>query len=105
MTFDPRNEKAVLAVGAFLQSHGDYDVALSKYRVAAAAGETATASAELWNNIGMCFFGKGKVHQRQPLSQPHVLPPVTYVGDIGTHHSHIYRAHKLLFSTWRRLRA
>ncbi len=33
------------------------DVALVKYRVAAAQTPN---SAQLWNNIGMCFFGKGK---------------------------------------------
>ena len=38
-------------------SHGDYDVALSKYRVAASS---AHESSQLWNNIGMCFFGKQK---------------------------------------------
>ena len=40
-----------------IQDHGDYDVALSKYRVAAAA---SPESPRLWNNIGMCLFGKGK---------------------------------------------
>ena len=33
------------------------DVALVKYRVAAT--QTPNSS-QLWNNIGMCFFGKGK---------------------------------------------
>ena len=33
------------------------DVALVKYRVAAMVTPN---SAQLWNNIGMCFFGKGK---------------------------------------------
>lgn len=33
------------------------DVALVKYRVAATQTPN---SAQLWNNIGMCFFGKGK---------------------------------------------
>ena len=32
-------------------------MALTKYRVAAAA---TPESAQLWNNIGMCFFGKKK---------------------------------------------
>ena len=40
-----------------IQSHGDYDVALTKYRIAAAA---TPESPHLWNNIGMCFFGKKK---------------------------------------------
>jgi len=40
-----------------MQQHGDYDVALTKYRIA--AYETPE-SAPLWSNIGMCFFGKEK---------------------------------------------
>ncbi len=40
-----------------MQAHGDFDVALTKYRVAAT--ETPE-SAPLWNNIAMCFFGKKK---------------------------------------------
>ena len=44
------------------------DVALSKYRVAAIKTPN---SAQLWNNIGMCFFGKQKyvaVSKRFPMS-------------------------------------
>lgn len=37
------------------QDHGDVDVALVKYRVAAAASPN---SPQLWNNIGMCFHAK-----------------------------------------------
>jgi Bardet-Biedl syndrome 4 protein len=33
------------------------DVALVKYRIAAV---NTPNSAQLWNNIGMCFFGKAK---------------------------------------------
>lgn len=40
-----------------MQMHGDFDVALTKYRVAACA---VPESPPLWNNIGMCFFGKKK---------------------------------------------
>jgi Bardet-Biedl syndrome 4 protein len=40
-----------------IQIHNDYDVALNKYRIAA---NTVPESARLWNNIGMCFFGKKK---------------------------------------------
>ena len=35
----------------------DYDVALAKYRLAA---QSIPESPPLWNNIGMCFFGKKK---------------------------------------------
>jgi hypothetical protein len=38
-----------------LQDHQDMDVALVKYRVAAAV---CPNSPQLWNNIGMCFYGK-----------------------------------------------
>jgi Bardet-Biedl syndrome 4 protein len=57
LTFDPSHSKAILAAGAMIQEHGDFDVALSKYRVAAAA---SPESPQLWNNIGMCLFGKEK---------------------------------------------
>lgn len=40
-----------------MQTHGDFDVALTKYRVVACA---IPESPPLWNNIGMCFFGKKK---------------------------------------------
>lgn len=46
---------ASVGIGARAQDHADHDVALVKYRVAAAA---TPSSAALWNNIGMCFFGK-----------------------------------------------
>lgn len=49
--------QTILAAGSITQDHGDMDVALVKYRVAAVATPT---SPQLWNNIGMCFFGKGK---------------------------------------------
>ena len=49
--------QAILAAGAMIQDHGDYDVALSKYRVAAAV---SPESPQLWSNIGMCLYGKGK---------------------------------------------
>jgi len=37
------------------QDHSDNDVALIKYRIAAVQTPN---SPQLWNNIGMCFFGK-----------------------------------------------
>ena len=46
-----------MAAGSMIQDRGDYDVALAKYRIAAAA---TPESPQLWNNIGMCFFGKKK---------------------------------------------
>ena len=49
--------QAILAAGATIQCHGDYDVALTKYRL---VSQSSSESAHLWNNIGMCFFGKKK---------------------------------------------
>lgn len=47
--------QTILAAGSIIQDHSDMDVALVKYRVAAVQTPN---SAQLWNNIGMCFFGK-----------------------------------------------
>ena len=44
-------------ITCLLQTHQDFDVALAKYKVAA---QTIPESPPLWNNIGMCFFGKAK---------------------------------------------
>jgi len=57
LAFEPKNSKAILAAGSMMQSHQDYDVALAKYKVAA---QSVPESPPLWNNIGMCFFGKKK---------------------------------------------
>lgn len=57
LTHDPRNPKTILAAGSIIQDHNDMDVALVKYRIAAVQTPN---SAQLWNNVGMCFFGKQK---------------------------------------------
>ena len=55
LTLDPKNPKTILAAGSIIQDKSDHDAALLKYRIAAVYNPD---SAELWNNIGMCFFGK-----------------------------------------------
>jgi len=55
MTHDPRQCGSILAACSMLQEKDDIDVALIKYRVAAIYKPNAP---ELWNNVGMCFFGK-----------------------------------------------
>ncbi|CAE7606185.1 BBS4, partial [Symbiodinium microadriaticum] len=45
----------ILAAGSIIQDNHDMDVALVKYRVAATQTPN---SPQLWNNVGMCFFGK-----------------------------------------------
>jgi Bardet-Biedl syndrome 4 protein len=57
LTYDPKDSKTILAAGSIIQDNQDMDVALVKYRVA--AGQTPHSS-QLWNNVGMCFFGKWK---------------------------------------------
>uniref|UniRef100_A0A915CGU7 Bardet-Biedl syndrome 4 n=1 Tax=Parascaris univalens TaxID=6257 RepID=A0A915CGU7_PARUN len=57
LSYDPTHAPSILAAGAIIQANGDYDVALSKYRIAA---DKCDYNGPLWNNIGMCFFGKGK---------------------------------------------
>ena len=49
--------KAVLAAGSVAQASQDWDAALSKYKTASVV---TPESPQLWNNIGMCFFGKKK---------------------------------------------
>uniref|UniRef100_A0A8C2EXL9 Bardet-Biedl syndrome 4 n=1 Tax=Cyprinus carpio TaxID=7962 RepID=A0A8C2EXL9_CYPCA len=46
LTYHPNNFKAILTAGSMMQTHRDYDVAMN--------------NPPLWNNIGMCFFGKKK---------------------------------------------
>ena len=57
MAFDPKNGKAVMAAGSVAQVSHDWDAALSKYKTATVL---TPESPQLWNNIGMCFFGKKK---------------------------------------------
>jgi len=57
LSHNPRMTKAILAAGSIIQDNQDMDTALVKYRVAAVH---APNSAQLWNNVGMCFFGKGQ---------------------------------------------
>lgn len=52
---EPRSSRTILAAASIIQDHADMDGALVRYRVAAALSPN---SPQLWNNIGMCFFGK-----------------------------------------------
>lgn len=47
--------QTILAAGSIIQDHSEMDVALKKYRIAAAITPNY---AQVWNNIGMCFFGQ-----------------------------------------------
>ncbi|KAF3819580.1 hypothetical protein GH733_015089 [Mirounga leonina] len=72
LTYDPIIYKAILAAGSMMQTHGDFDVALTKYRVVACA---VPESPPLWSNIGMCFFGKKYMAAINCLKQANYLAP------------------------------
>ncbi|XP_063905055.1 Bardet-Biedl syndrome 4 protein [Zophobas morio] len=57
LALDPACSKALLGIGCITQSHDEYDVALTKYKVAVSYEPNSIA---LWNNIGMCFHSKQK---------------------------------------------
>ncbi|XP_054276181.1 Bardet-Biedl syndrome 4 protein homolog isoform X2 [Macrosteles quadrilineatus] len=57
LAHDSTCTSALLATGAIIQKHEDFDIALAKYKMAA---QHRPESAALWNNVGMCFFGKKK---------------------------------------------
>ncbi|CAG9461157.1 unnamed protein product [Pedinophyceae sp. YPF-701] len=55
LKLDPKNPRTVMAAASIMQDHSDHDNALIKYR---AAAQHSPNSPQVWNNIGMCFFGK-----------------------------------------------
>jgi Bardet-Biedl syndrome 4 protein len=57
LSYDSKNNKTILALGSIIQDKMDHDAALLKYRIAAVHNPD---SSEMWNNIGMCFYGKQK---------------------------------------------
>jgi Bardet-Biedl syndrome 4 protein len=78
LSYDPSYVPSLLAIASILQSNNDWDVALAKYRLLPAGilfqfkfipfcnsprivATEFDHSCALWNNIGMCFFGKGKL--------------------------------------------
>jgi Bardet-Biedl syndrome 4 protein len=58
LTYKNTDPKSILAAGSIIQSNGDYDVALTKYRVAMSQ---TPHNAPLWNNVGLCLYGKSKL--------------------------------------------
>ncbi|CAG7821314.1 unnamed protein product [Allacma fusca] len=57
LAFDATSPKAIVAIASMMQTYEDYDFALAKYKIAM---QKIPDSSSLWNNIGMCFFGKRK---------------------------------------------
>ena len=57
LSASPKNPNTILAACSMIQEHADLDTALLRYRVAACVNPR---SSQLWNNVGMCFYGKQK---------------------------------------------
>ncbi|KAI5691299.1 Tetratricopeptide repeat [Leishmania braziliensis] len=55
LTINPTHMDALVAASSIIQDNGDYDVALTKYRIVVAQQPDAS---QVWNNIGACFIGK-----------------------------------------------
>lgn len=55
LTINPTHVNALVAASSIIQDSGDYDVALTKYRIVIAQQPDAS---QVWNNIGACFIGK-----------------------------------------------
>ncbi|CAL8091038.1 unnamed protein product [Calicophoron daubneyi] len=58
LSFKPDDFRAILTATSIIIAHGDYDVALTKYRRVI---KDASESETLWNNIGTAFLGKQKL--------------------------------------------
>ncbi|CCW60093.1 unnamed protein product [Phytomonas sp. EM1] len=59
LRLDPTNELALAAVSSVFHENAQYEVALGKYGIALAR---MPDSAELWGNVGGCFFAQKKTH-------------------------------------------
>ena len=76
LSFDPTHADAILGAASMMQQHGDYNVALTKYRVVA---ERQPESAAVWNNIGLCFLGKRKIVAVRPIFNTFCEDRPTYI--------------------------
>ncbi|XP_015126742.1 Bardet-Biedl syndrome 4 protein [Diachasma alloeum] len=65
---------AIVPMAYIIQTHQEYDVALFKYKTAV---QMLPESYHLWNNIGMCLYGKQKVVAAiSCLKRAHYLNPM-----------------------------
>ncbi|XP_051153981.1 Bardet-Biedl syndrome 4 protein isoform X2 [Leptopilina boulardi] len=80
-----RFPKALLPLGFLKQMNEDYDAALTHYKN---ASQSIPESWSVWNNIGMCFFGKQKYVaaisclKRAHYLNPLALPPACNLGTV-----------------------
>ncbi|XP_058796694.1 Bardet-Biedl syndrome 4 protein isoform X2 [Phymastichus coffea] len=79
----PNYARAILPMAYVMQTEGEYDVAFAKYKVAA---QSMPESWHLWNNVGMCLYGKQKFVsaitclKRAHYLNPLALPPACNLG-------------------------
>lgn len=59
LTLNPTHVDALVAASSIIQDSGDYDVALTKYRIVVSQQPD---SSQVWNNIGACFMGKRNLY-------------------------------------------
>ncbi|KZC06509.1 Bardet-Biedl syndrome 4 protein like protein [Dufourea novaeangliae] len=77
LAHSPNCTEAILPIAYVIQNHQEYDVALSKYKLAA---QSIPESHALWNNVGMCFYGKQKfVAAISCLKRAHYLNPLAFL--------------------------
>ncbi|KAL7299540.1 hypothetical protein TKK_0007619 [Trichogramma kaykai] len=71
---EPRCDRATFSMAYIMQTQGEFDVAFSKYKI---ASNSLMESWALWNNIGMCLYGKQKyVSAITCLKKAHYLNPL-----------------------------
>lgn len=76
LSYDSTHQQSILAAGSIMQSHGDHDVALNKYRVAV---DGCDYNGCLWNNIGVCLLAKGRLAQAHScLKKASFICPLDY---------------------------
>ncbi|CAC9550270.1 putative Bardet-Biedl syndrome 4 protein homolog (BBS4-like protein 4) [Leishmania infantum JPCM5] len=78
LTICPTHIDALVAASSIIQDSGDYDVALSKYRIVVAQQPD---SSQVWNNIGACFIGKKMTYAAVACLRKSVfLCPLDWIG-------------------------
>ncbi|KAF6215820.1 hypothetical protein GE061_000155 [Apolygus lucorum] len=78
----------LLGIASICQEENDFDVALSKYKI---AGQQLPESVCLWNNMGLCFLGKGKhIAAISCLKRANYLDPMDWKSlyNLGLVHIH-----------------
>lgn len=77
LALDPTNAKAIVTAASMIQDNGDFDVALTKYRIAVSR---LPDSPQVWNNIGACFFGKRNTYAAvAALRKANFLAPLEWI--------------------------